>query len=70
MHYKNLLKIIGIIAFFIFGYFLYMKQLGAIPFLILSIILFYLGISMRSKKSKELHSFFTKNILKGVLKLA
>ncbi|KYC92919.1 hypothetical protein B4102_2029 [Heyndrickxia sporothermodurans] len=50
MHYKNLLKIIGIIAFFIFGYFLYMKQLGAIPFLILSIILFYLGISMRSKK--------------------
>lgn len=43
MRYKSLLKYVGLVLFCIFGYFLYMNQLGAIPLLIISILLFYLG---------------------------
>ncbi|GIN40284.1 hypothetical protein J19TS1_32330 [Heyndrickxia oleronia] len=52
MSFKALLKYIGFILFVIIGYVLYTKQLGAIPLLLLSFILFYLGFRYL-KRSNE-----------------
>ncbi|MGE6257845.1 hypothetical protein ACQKCU_08000 [Heyndrickxia sporothermodurans] len=53
MKYKTLVKYIGFISFAFFGYFLYTKQLGAIPLLILSLMFFYLGFRMIKYSNKE-----------------
>ncbi|KWZ85620.1 hypothetical protein HMPREF3213_00343 [Heyndrickxia coagulans] len=59
---KILLSCSGMIVFVLAGYYLYSKELGAIPFLILSFFLFYLAyrlmrapgrIKIRDKKSRK-----------------
>ncbi|MBS4178033.1 hypothetical protein [Lederbergia citrea] len=51
------LSILGTVIVFAIGYFLYQKQLGAIPFLLCSFVLFYFGYRLlpRSPINKNGH---------------
>ncbi|HEY4551879.1 MAG TPA: hypothetical protein VIG80_01670 [Bacillaceae bacterium] len=50
---KLALSIIGCLVIAITGYLLYQSQLGAIPFLFMSFVLFYLAYLLRPKQDDQ-----------------